>query len=59
MIKAGAGLGLPLVKSFVEHHGGTVRLFSEVGKGTTVECHLPLGEPKAAESTKPNLKKSA
>ncbi|TNE37375.1 MAG: PAS domain-containing sensor histidine kinase [Alphaproteobacteria bacterium] len=36
----GAGLGLSLVKSFVELHGGWVSLASEEGKGTTVTCHL-------------------
>ncbi|GAB4144674.1 MAG: PAS domain-containing sensor histidine kinase [Sphingomonadales bacterium] len=37
----GAGLGLALVRSFIELHGGTVRLASELGKGTTVVCVLP------------------
>jgi signal transduction histidine kinase len=39
--KRGAGLGLALVKSFVELHGGWVALESEPGKGTRVTCHLP------------------
>jgi signal transduction histidine kinase len=38
----GAGLGLPLVKSFVELHGGKVRVDSTVGKGTTVTCDFPI-----------------
>ena len=38
--KRGAGLGLSLVKSFVELHGGWVSLESEVGKGTKVTCHI-------------------
>ncbi len=38
----GAGLGLSLVRSFVELHGGTVRLDSAVGQGTTVTCVFPL-----------------
>jgi signal transduction histidine kinase len=37
----GAGLGLPLVKSFVELHGGRVRVDSIVGEGTTVTCDFP------------------
>jgi signal transduction histidine kinase len=39
----GTGLGLSLVRSFVELHGGTVTLDSAVGRGTTVTCVLPLG----------------
>ena len=37
----GAGLGLSLVRSFVELHGGKVRVDSVVGKGTTVTCDFP------------------
>jgi signal transduction histidine kinase len=40
----GAGLGLPLVKSFVELHGGKVRVDSIVGKGTTVTCEFPADQ---------------
>ena len=38
----GAGLGLSIVRSFVELHGGTVTLRSAVGEGTTVVCRFPL-----------------
>ena len=38
----GAGLGLSIVRSFVELHGGTVKLDSAVGRGTTVTCVFPL-----------------
>jgi signal transduction histidine kinase len=40
----GAGLGLPLVKSFVELHGGKVRVDSVLGNGTTVTCHFPTDQ---------------
>lgn len=40
----GAGLGLSLVKRFVELHGGRVELVSVPGEGTTVFCTLPAGE---------------
>jgi signal transduction histidine kinase len=40
----GTGLGLSLVRSFVELHGGTVTLDSAVGHGTTVTCIFPLGQ---------------
>jgi signal transduction histidine kinase len=38
----GTGLGLSLVRSFVELHGGSVTLESAVGRGTTVICIFPL-----------------
>lgn len=37
----GTGLGLPLSRSFVEKHGGTLTLTSEVGIGTRVIITLP------------------
>ncbi len=37
----GAGLGLSLVKSLVELHGGWINLDSATETGTTVTCHLP------------------
>lgn len=40
----GAGLGLSLVRSFVELHGGDVRVDSIVGRGTTVSCAFPIDQ---------------
>ena len=37
----GAGLGLPLTKSLVDLHGGSLDLQSEVGHGTTVTVRVP------------------
>lgn len=37
----GTGLGLALVRSIVELHGGWVSLRSKKGEGTEVTCHLP------------------
>lgn len=37
----GAGLGLSIVRSFVELHGGSVRLETAEGLGTTVTCVFP------------------
>jgi signal transduction histidine kinase len=42
--RRGAGLGLSLVRSFVELHGGKVRVDSIVGKGTTVTCDFPTDQ---------------
>lgn len=45
----GVGLGLALVKSFIELHGGRVSIRSEEGKGTEVACELPRrAEPDSA-----------
>jgi signal transduction histidine kinase len=38
----GTGLGMPLAKSIVELHGGTIALHSTPGQGTQVEIKLPL-----------------
>ena len=37
----GTGLGLPLIKTLVEQHGGVLDLQSEVGVGTTVTVRFP------------------
>lgn len=37
----GIGLGMPLVKRFVELHGGSINVESEVGKGTAFTIRIP------------------
>ena len=39
--RRGAGLGLSIVKSFVELHGGSVRIETGENRGTTVICTFP------------------
>ncbi|MEE8392920.1 MAG: ATP-binding protein [Rhodospirillales bacterium] len=41
--EGGAGLGLSLVKRFIELHGGSVEINSSPKRGTTVICRLPSG----------------
>ena len=47
--RRGAGLGLSIVKSFVELHGGTVEIHSQKDKGTTVRCLFPYHPQQTAE----------
>lgn len=48
----GTGLGLMVTFKIIESHGGRMNIFSEVGKGTTVEVMLPIA---AVPADKPVL----
>ncbi|MEP6884240.1 MAG: ATP-binding protein [Gammaproteobacteria bacterium] len=55
-IGKGSGLGLPQVHGFAEQSGGTVKIDSAVGRGTTVTLLLPRSEmAPVAEATSIDL----
>jgi signal transduction histidine kinase len=49
----GVGLGLAIVRSFVELHGGRIQLVSEPGKGTVVTCTFPADQRDMPDSGRP------
>jgi CheY-like chemotaxis protein len=46
----GTGLGLSMVFGFVRQSGGHLAIFSEVGKGTTVQMHFPRSDDEEIAS---------
>ncbi|WP_082910954.1 PAS domain-containing sensor histidine kinase [Magnetospirillum moscoviense] len=46
----GTGLGLPIVRHYVQAHGGTITLKSEPGKGTVAHVVLPPSRLRPAAS---------
>jgi PAS domain S-box-containing protein len=47
----GSGLGLATIYGFARQSGGNVTIYSELGKGTTVNLYLPHAGRGAAEET--------
>jgi C4-dicarboxylate-specific signal transduction histidine kinase len=56
----GTGLGLTMVKRFVEQSGGTLNVDSAIGRGTKIvlflPCHLPEAQRKPADWDGPTAK---
>jgi signal transduction histidine kinase len=45
---SGLGLGLSIARGIVDAHGGTIRVESQVGKGSTFRIRLPITEGASA-----------
>jgi len=58
-VHGGTGLGLSLVKSMVELHGGSIEIRSVEGEGTEVEIRFPAERLQASAPDSPALRESA
>ncbi|WP_043597218.1 cell wall metabolism sensor histidine kinase WalK [Frigoribacterium sp. MEB024] len=55
----GTGLGLAIVKHVVQNHGGDVRVWSQVGKGSTFTLRLPAADVDPVTRSIPTTAASA
>ncbi len=51
--EAGSGLGLSMIYGFVKQSGGHIKIYSEVGHGTTMRIYLPRLKSSAAAEPAP------
>jgi len=49
---SGTGLGLSIAQWIAQAHGGEIRVESELGKGSTFEVSIPMGDSKSSSNRK-------